>query len=72
MKDPDVFYDAIQDAVRIELAESGLSAEEQEAIKGIREEKYMELAGKWLRYGGYIDFELDTEAGTLRIMEANE
>jgi len=72
MKDTDVLYDAIEDAVRIELAESGLDEEEQEAIQEIRREKYGNVASKWFRYGEYLDVEIDTDAQTIKVLGADE
>lgn len=71
-KDPDAIYDALQDAVDEELAASGLDEEEQEAVKELRLEKYNNLAGKWIKWGEYIEIQFDTEAGTAVVVEPTD
>jgi hypothetical protein len=65
MKDPDVLYDAIADAVRDEVAKiPGLSDEEREAVCEARVEAVRKIADRWFEYGEYLTVELDTEAKT--------
>ncbi len=69
MKDPDTLHDAIDEAVKSDLATTGLDADEQELLAESRREKISELCGKWFRYGEYLDVEIDTEAGTCIVKE---
>ena len=68
LKDPDGPADCIGDAARTSLPE-GLSAEEREAIIGIRREELSRFAGQWLEYGEYAQIEFDTEAGTATLLK---
>lgn len=64
VKDPDVFADAVQEAVEDELATLDLHEDELEAVGEKRRERTMDAISKWVEYGEYIVVEFDTEAGT--------
>ena len=72
MKDPDVLQDAIEEEVNNQLMISGLSLEEQEAIRDIRCEKASEVAHNWFEYGEYLTVEIDTDKETIRVVSAEE
>lgn len=63
-KDPDALSDAIDDAVRKDVAQIfGLNEAEQEAVFRVRRERVQKQVGKWFRDGEYVELEVDTEAG---------
>lgn len=65
MKDPDTLHDAINDAVRAEVAKLELTdADEVEAVAENRREKVGKLCDKWFEYGEYLTVEVDTDAQT--------
>ena len=69
MKDPDGPSDCITDAARDSLAAiEGISDSEREALLETREQELTDFAGKWLRYGEYVNLEFDTEAGTVTVL----
>lgn len=68
LKDPDVLYDAIDDALE-EFNIEGTNEEELESVKKVRKEKIMELCGKWFEYGEYLTVEVDTEKETCVVKE---
>lgn len=69
LKDPDVLYDSINESLDEELKASGLSDDEQEAIRELRYEKISELASKWFEYGEYLTVEIDTDKETIKVIE---
>lgn len=72
MKDPDTLDDAIDDAVRTDIARiDGLDKNDREALFEGRREKIGELAAKWFKYGEYLSVEIDTEAGTATVLAAS-
>lgn len=72
MKDPDVLYDGIDEAIDAELKASGLPEDEQEALREIRHEKASDVASTWFQYGEYLTVEIDTEAETIRVVPVGE
>lgn len=70
MKDPDVLYDGIEEALDDELKD--MPEDEAEAIREIRREKAQEVAGQWFTYGEYLTVEVDTELNTIRVVKENE
>ena len=72
IKDTDVLQDAVSEAVDEELKNSGLAEDEQEAVRELRIEKALDVAGKWWEYGEYITVEFDTEARTARVVPVDE
>lgn len=69
IKDPDVFEEAIRDAVVDDVNQLSLSEDEKEALVDIRVAKTEELIRKWVEYGEYIRVEFDTEAKTATVVE---
>lgn len=69
MKDPDVLYDSINESLDEELKASGLSDDEQEAVRELRYEKLSEVASKWFEYGEYLTVEIDTDKETIKVIE---
>ena len=68
LKDPDGFYESVDEAVKTSLAGSGLPEDEQEALTETRREKAWEVLTKWVDYQEYVTIEFDTEAGTATVM----
>jgi radical SAM superfamily enzyme with C-terminal helix-hairpin-helix motif len=69
MKDPDTLQDAIEDAVKADM-EGTPDPDEREALIEIRTKKAAKVAAKWFEYGEYLRVEIDTEAGTIKVLEA--
>jgi hypothetical protein len=71
LKDPDTMQDAVDDAVKRLDKPEGVSAEEW---ADIREERAAliksEIASRWMEYGEYLKFEVDTEAWTAKVLPA--
>ena len=68
MKDPDTLGDAIDEAVRADIAKiEGLSDEDREALFEGRCEKITEITAKWFQYGEYLSVEIDTDARTATV-----
>lgn len=63
MKDPDGPYEAVRDAVNESVA-GVTDEEERESLRGVRTKKANTAIRKWLGYGEYITFTIDTEADT--------
>ena len=72
IKDTDVLQDAVEESVDDELKNSGLAEDEQEAVRELRVEKALDVAGEWWEYGEYITVEFDTEARTARVVPVDE
>lgn len=72
IKDTDVLQDAVEESVDDELKNSGLAEDEQEAVRELRIEKALDVAGEWWEYGEYITVEFDTEARTARVVPVDE
>lgn len=72
IKDTDVLQDAVEEAVDEELKNSGLAEDEQEAVRELRVEKALDVAGEWWEYGEYITVEFDTEARTAMVVPVDE
>lgn len=72
MKDTDVLYDAIDEAIDEELVSIGLDEDEREVVKDVRGEKYRDIAGQWFEYGEYLTVEIDTEKETIRVVPKGE
>jgi len=69
LKDPDAFYEAIQDAVKDSITETpGISEREAEAIRELRHESTTNAISKWVEYGEYVTIEFDTGAGTATVI----
>ncbi|UOF79954.1 hypothetical protein [Caudoviricetes sp.] len=68
IKDPDSLYDALNEAIELDLAKSGLSEDEQEMLKQSRYEKESEKCSKWVEYGEYYVIEFDTDAMTATVV----
>lgn len=69
LKDPDGFYESIQQSVKESLKElSSLSPREKESIEEVRTEEVNDFLGKWVEYGEYVTLEFDTEAKTAVVL----
>jgi hypothetical protein len=70
MKDPDTLHDAIKDAVKLELGEVALEEDERDAVAEMRRARVAEVCSRWFKYSEYITVEIDTDAGTCTVVEA--
>lgn len=71
MKDPDTLYDAVNDAVKAQIEEIGITDEDEiEALLEKRAEKVREICAEWFEYGEYLTIEIDTEAKTATVCKA--
>ena len=72
MKDPDTLHDAIDEAVREDIAKiEGLSAADREALVETRTDAAREVTRRWFKYSEYLSVEIDTEAGTATVLAAS-
>ena len=71
MKDPDTLSDAIADAVDKEVDALGLPEDEARAVKDRRLEKVGDVCDKWFKWGEYLIVEIDTDAKTCVVLEAD-
>lgn len=71
LKDPDGFYESVDDAVEkaVEAEFPTADADENEALREKRTEKVWKVLEQWVRYQEYITIEFDTEAGTASVMK---
>ena len=67
IKDPDRFYEAVEEAVKESLASSGLPDDEQEELQEVRTAKVWKALERWVEYQEYVYLEFDTEAGTATV-----
>ncbi|NJN96358.1 MAG: hypothetical protein HC875_20700 [Anaerolineales bacterium] len=72
MKDPDGVYEGIQEAVEEDMKLLNLPPDEIEEIKELRNEKAYEICSKWFKYGEYLNIEVDTEEGTIRVLQVEK
>jgi len=70
MKDPDQLREGINDVLDIEL--SDMPEDEAEAIREIRMDKALDVAGQWFEYAEYLTVEIDTEKETIRVVSIEE
>lgn len=70
MKDSDVLYDAINDALDEELID--ISEDEAEVLRDIRMEKIQDITGEWFEYGEYLTVEINTEEHSIRVVAVGE
>ena len=68
LKDPDGFYESIDEAIEDSLP-GMLTERETKALKEARREEYEERMRKWVEHGEYIEIEFDLEAMTATVVE---
>ena len=69
-KDPDSAADQIQDHVRRELAgRAELAADERELLFDHRVEKVSSIVNKWLKWGEYMEIEVDLQTGAATVVK---
>jgi hypothetical protein len=68
LKDPDGFYESIQEAVNDSLKELNLSPREKSTIEEVRVEETNNFLSKWVKYGEYVTIEFDTEEKTATVV----
>jgi hypothetical protein len=65
LKDPDGFYDGVQEAAKQQCsAIDGLDEDERELLLEKRVERIGEAMESWVEYSEYVTLEFDIEAGT--------
>ncbi len=70
LKDPDGYYDCVDDAVIESLGSiKGLNDEELDVLRDERREQISQLLGQWFEYSEYLTVEVDTEAETCTVVE---
>lgn len=72
MKNPDALQESVEEAVEQGQFDESLSPEEIELVKQSRVDETLKLCNQWFKYGEYLMVEVDTEARTIRIVEADE
>lgn len=72
MKDPDVMFVAVQDAVKSEVEAMNLPSDESDVLIDLRAEKEREKLSRWFRYSEYLSVEFDTETMTATVLDANQ
>lgn len=70
MKDTDVLYDAINEALDEDLKD--MDPDEADALRDIRHEKLAEVASKWFEYSEYLTVEIDSDKATIRVVPVGE
>jgi len=69
LKDPDGFYNCIDDAVCDEVAKLGITDDREiNAITDARKDKVNKALRNWVEYGEYITIEFDTEEQTATVV----
>lgn len=68
LKDPDSLFEALTEAIKEQLEQSGLPEEEQELLKESRYEKESDKCQKWVEYGEYYKIQFDTDAMTATVL----
>lgn len=74
LHDPDALYVSVKDAISKERrAEPDFLTDQQAAsMTDMRIDNVKEIASKWFEYDEYVTLEIDTEAGTCIVLEAEE
>lgn len=69
MKDPDVLYDAIKEALEKEIMSAEFEDdEERDMILETRQGKVAKICAKWFGFGEYLTVEIDTEKKTCTVV----
>ena len=69
LKDPDGFYDCVEDAVRQAVnAIEALDPDEREGVLESRLESAWDKLEKFVEYKEYVRIEFDTDAGTATVL----
>ena len=68
LKDPDGFYECVQDEVKRSLSDLGLAADEVDALVERRLESTWSKLEKFVDCQEYLRVEFDTEAGTATVL----
>ena len=73
LKDPDGVYESLKDATE-ESARGNtfFDKAETDAFLEERRERIGALCSKWVEYGEYVTIEIDTDAGTARVLTVDE
>jgi hypothetical protein len=68
IKDPDGFYDAINDAVKEQLQALSLPDDEKGALHYVKSEKVASFLKQWVKYGECMVVEFDTETNSATVL----
>jgi hypothetical protein len=71
MKDPDGFYDSVDEAIKEDIAKLNLDEDESEKLTELRTEKVKEILSQWFEYSEYLTVVVDTETETIEVKKAN-
>lgn len=70
LKDPDGFYQCVNDAVKEELKKlDGIDDRERDVLADARVQTVWKKLERWIEYQEYVDIEFDTDAGTAIVVE---
>ena len=69
LKDPDGFYDSVEEACKESLRSSNLPEDEQKLLLESRIEKAWKQIDRWVEYKEYVVLEFDTDAVTATVVE---
>lgn len=72
LKDPDVLYDSIENAVEEELKEIDYEITEKETLSDIRRQEIIVMTSAWFKYGEYTTIEIDTDDNSCRVVPVSE
>lgn len=72
LKDPDGFDEAIQEAVKADVAKLGLTEREAEAVAELRTEAAGKSLASWVECGEYVTLEFDTDAMTATVVRRDK
>lgn len=69
LKDPDGFYESVNDAVKESLDEIDGLVDEKKKLFEARLEKVWTALEPWVEYQEYVTLEFDTDKGTAEVMK---
>jgi hypothetical protein len=70
LKDPDGFWDAVEDAVEESLnAMTFMDQAERDAVKDVRKRAVRGALKRWVEHGEYVGITFDTDAMTATVDE---
>lgn len=72
MKDPDGVFESVRDAAWDSIESLGLEADEKSLVAEQRQERLDEMLEPWFEYSEVVWLEVDTDAGTIRVVPLSE
>lgn len=70
LKDPDGVEDSLASAAKESVRGLDVSPGERTDLIESRTEENRDAVKKWVKYGEYVSIEIDTEAGTAKVLPA--